>query len=145
MIVPLEIRDTGRLHGVILTEGRASADRKELFVSGAVQWKNTGILIRPSHLENRGAVTGFPYRNQNKIEININPSPEIRAAVEDGARFMSIEFRAIEESKTGSGIREITSALLVGAAVVKNPSYLQTSAEIRHRADVLNKLYLMTL
>ena len=145
MMIPIEIRDSGRLHGVILTEGRASADRKELFVNGSVQWKNTGILVRAAHMDDRGAVTAFPFRNESKIEVNIAPSPEIRAAVEDGARYMSIEFRALEETETGSGIREITSALLVGAAVVKNPSYVQTSAEIRHRADVLNKLYLMTL
>ena len=145
MIVPLEIRDTGRLHGILLTEGRASADRKELFVNGSVQWKNTGILIRAAHMDDRGAVTGFPYRNEEKIEVNIDPSPEIRAAVEDGARYMSVEFRAIEESETGSGIREITSALLVGAAVVKNPSYVQTSAEIRERGDGLDEIYLMTL
>ena len=45
----------------------------------------------------------------------------------------TVEFRALDESQTDSGIREIARALLVGAAVVRSPSYRQTAAEIRER------------
>ncbi|MYI70833.1 MAG: hypothetical protein F4103_19575 [Boseongicola sp. SB0673_bin_14] len=68
------------------------------------------------------------------------PSPELREAVEGGKRYMSVEFRALDESETDSGIREIARALLVGAAVVSSPSYRQTGAEIRDERGALDRL-----
>ena len=46
---------------------------------------------------------------------------------------MSIEFRAVREETTRAGIREIQGALLTGAALVPNPEYDGTTAEIRSR------------
>ena len=141
----LEIRESGRLHGLLLTEGRASTDRRELFTPGAVEWPHTGIMIRPNHLQDAGAVVAYPYRDGAEIRVNITPSEELRESVESGAKYMSVEFRALEEETTDSGIREVTRALLMGAATVANPSYRQTSAELRERESGLNELYLLTL
>ena len=144
----LELRESGRLHGLLLTEGRASSDRKELFLAGSVSWPSTGIRIRPRHLVDEGSVLAYPYRDGAdgaEIRVNVQPSTELREAVQSGAKSMSVEFRAVEESVTPSGIREIISALLVGAAVVRNPSYKQTAAEIRAGKDLLSTDYLNTL
>lgn len=140
--VPVELRESGRLHGVLLTEGRASsdrpnADRPELFVMGSVEWPSTGVRIRKKHLVDAGSVLAYPYREGAEIRVNVNPSTELREAVESGKRYMSVEFRALEEKTTDSGVREILRALLIGAAVVRTPSYRQTSAEIRERQQVL--------
>lgn len=129
----IELREAGRLHGLLLTEGRASSDRRELFVPGAVEWPATGVRIRAAHLVDAGSVLAYPVRQGNEIRVNVLPSPELREAVEGGKRYMSVEFRALDESETDSGIREIARALLVGAAVVSSPSYRQTGAEIRER------------
>lgn len=146
LTVPLELRSTGRLHGLILTEGRASVDRKELFLRGASKWESTGILIRSGHHIDQGAVRAFPYRKDDQILINIDPSKEIRKAVESGSKYMSVEFHSLEESITeGSEIREIQSALIVGAAVVSSPSYSQTKAEIRQVRHLLKTEYLRYL
>ena len=145
LITDLELRESGRLHGLLLTEGRASSDRKELFLAGSVTWPATGIRIRPRHLVDQGSVLAYPYRDGAEIRVNVQPTTELREAVQSGAKSMSVEFRAVEESVTPSGIREIVSALLVGAAVVRTPSYQQTAAEIRAGKDLLSRDYLNTL
>ena len=131
-IVDIELRKGGRmLHGVILTEGRVSQDRKEIFVPGAAEWPSTGIRVRPGHLSETGAVTGFPKRMGSEIVLTVPASKEIRSAVESGCRHMSVEFQSIEENTTPSGVREILRGMILGAAVVGNPSYQQTAAELR--------------
>ena len=45
----LELRESGRLHGLLITEGRASTDRRELFVIGSCQFPSTGVQIRAAH------------------------------------------------------------------------------------------------
>ena len=143
--VPVELRESGRLHGVLLTEGRASSDRRELFLMGAVEWPATGVRIRAKHLQDAGSVLAYPVREGAEIRVNVNPSVELREAVQSGKRFMSVEFRALTETTTDSGIREIARALLVGAAVVREPSYQQTAAEIREREQLLPAEYLLYL
>lgn len=142
---PVEIRESGRLHGLLLTEGRASSDRKELFTLNSIQWAATGIRVRAAHMQDAGSVLAYPVRTGAEIRVNVAPSVEIIEAVQSGKSYMSIEFRALEESLTESGIREIASALLVGAAVVREPSYAQTGAEIRSREAILNDNYLLYL
>ena len=137
----LELRESGRLHGLLITEGRASADRRELFVLGSCQFPSTGVQIRAAHESEAGAVRAFPYRNGNEILVNLEPSREIRNAVDAGAKYMSVEFKSLRESTTESGIREIERALIVGAAVVRDPSYRQTKAEIR-RAELIDNFTL---
>lgn len=141
----IELRESGRLHGLILTEGRASSDRRELFVPGALEWPSTGVRIRPAHMVDEGSVTAYPVRQGPEIRVSVHPTVELREAVESGKRFMSVEFRAIEESTTDSGIREISRALLIGAAVVERPSYQQTAAEIRSELGLFAEKYLLYL
>ncbi|MXY07574.1 MAG: hypothetical protein F4Y61_02905 [Rhodothermaceae bacterium] len=147
---PLEIRESGKLYATLITEGRVSQDRPnqdrpELMLAGAVEWASTGIAIRAAHLQDEGSVIAFPFRKGAEIRVNVNPSPELREAVEAGKRFMSVEFHALEESTTPSGVREIERAMLTGAAVVSSPSYRQTKAEIRAREQLLPAEYLLYL
>ena len=39
----------------------------------------------------------------------------------------------LEQRRTGSGIREVISALVTGAALVSRPAYDHTRAEVRSR------------
>lgn len=135
-MVPLivELRAEGEhLYGTIITEGRASADRRELFVRGAVQWPSDGIRIKDGH-DGPELARAHPHRTEGgELRIRAKATSAIRAAVESGKRYMSVEFRALSETMTDSGIREITAAMVDAAALVADPSYRQTSAEVRDR------------
>ena len=134
--VPVECRasDSGpRLHGVIITEGRAAAGgRAELFAPGAVVWPAEGIGIGVQHHKATETRT-VPIRAGNEIRIEADATPALFAAVHGGARFMSLEFHALAEIRTRAGIREVTSALVTGAIVTADAEYAQTAAEVRTR------------
>ena len=124
------------LRGVILQEGRAaSGGRAELFAPGAITWPHDGIAIRTEH---RGAEHGraVPVRETNgEIRIEAPATPAVFAAVESGCRFMSVEFYPLAENRTTGGVREITRALVDGAALTNRPEYGQTAAEVRSRSS----------
>ena len=133
--IPVEIRDTDGaqwLSGVILAEGRAGSTRQELFAPGAAQWPAEGVVLRTEHL--RGEVgRAVPTRHPGgEIRIRLKATAEIRQAYEAGKRFLSAEFHALQEQRS-AGIREVLSALLVGAAMVSDPEYVQATAELRSK------------
>jgi len=132
-----EVRESGqKLHGVILTEGRAaSGGRAEVFTPNAVKWPPDGVAILADH---RGAelARAVPERAQGgEIRVSVPATPAIRAAIQSGKRFMSVEFKPIEERTTPGGVREILSAMVDRAALVSGPEYDSTSAEIRRRSE----------
>ncbi len=127
--------DGPRLDGVLVQEGRAATGgRAELFAPGAVIWPARGIAIRGEHL---GAEIGraIPERTANgEIRISTAAGPAILAAVEQrNRRFLSVEFYPISEHRTPAGVREITRALVDGAALTDRPEYAQARAEVRER------------
>ena len=111
------------LRGVVLTEGRAAAGgRAELFVAGACDWPASGIGIGVEHLRTV-ETRAVPVRDGAEIRVECPATPAIFAAVNGGARFMSIEFHPLAETRTAAGVREVTAALLVGAIVCREPEY----------------------
>lgn len=134
MLPQVEIRRSGRLHGVMLTEGRAaSGGRREVFAPGSVEWPSTGVGILTAH---RAApeLRAVPERRDNgEIHVEATATPEIRRAVEAGRRYMSVEFHSLRERTTKGGVREILRALVPDVALVDNPEYDTTRAEVRRR------------
>ena len=133
--IELRQADEGRepeLHGVMLTEGRAaSGGRAELFVPGSVQWPSEGVEVAPGH-ELPSEARAQPVRESDgRLTLRARATDALRQAVESGAKFMSVEFHALKERRTQAGVREILTALVVRAALVKRPEYDVTSAEIR--------------
>ena len=131
----IEIRETeGReptLHGVVLQEGRAASKRREVFAPGSISWPSEGIAVLPAHHAPEES-RAHPVRAANgEIRISARATPALRDAVESGSRFMSLEFHALEQRNTAGGIREITRALMTGAALVASPEYTMSKAEIR--------------
>ena len=131
----IELRETeGRepmLHGTILQEGRAATVRREIFAPGSVRWPGGGIEIMPEH---RGTVESraHPIRSDTgELSITARATDALRAAVAAGRKYMSVEFFSLEERTTEGGIREITKAMVSGAALVPSPEYDMTAAEIR--------------
>ena len=139
--VPLELRESDQgehLVGTVIQEGRAGTVRKELFAPQSLTWPAEGIPVRTEHL--RGEVgRAVPTRHPGgEIRIRLKATPEIRSAYQEGKKFLSAEFFALRESRS-AGIREIESALLSGAAMVRDPEYRQATAEIRTKPRRLTK------
>lgn len=132
--VELRESDAGpQLHGILLTEGRAAAGpRLELFAPGAVVWPAEGVEIRTRHLGPTEAV-GVPVRQGAQIHVSVKATPALAAAVRSGKDSMSVEFHALQENRTASGVREIERAFVTGATVTDVPEYEQTAAEVRER------------
>ena len=132
------------LHGVILAEGRAATGgRAELFAPGSVMWPSEGIAIRAQH---RGAelMRAMPSRVDNEIRIEAPATDAVAAEIRGGKKHMSVEFLAMEEQRTRGGVREIRKALVDGAALVSNPEYSHTRAEVRS-AEALHRVALVDL
>ena len=121
------------LRGVVLAEGRAATGgRAELFTPGSCVWAPDGIDVL---LEHRGRPAGrvVPTREGNEIRIAMPAGPDVFRRVQDGARFLSIEFHALAEVRTAGGVREVQRAFLSGAALTDDPEYGQARAEVRTR------------
>ena len=134
----VEVRESDRagyepmLRGTMLTEGRAaSGGRAEVFAPGSVEWPSTGVAILTEH---RGAaeIRAHPVRHRDgRITLTARATDAIREAVKAGKRYMSVEFRSLEERTTRGGVREVLRAFVDAAALVARPEYDSTTAELR--------------
>lgn len=126
--------DGPHLHGVLIQEGRAaSGGRREVFAPGSVEWPSTGVGILTAH-RTAPEVRAMPSRRSDgRIMVRTPATDAIREAVEGGRRFMSVEFHALRERTTRGGVREVLRAFVPDAALVANPEYDTTAAEVRRR------------
>ena len=134
---PVEIREANggpTLHGVLIQEGRAASARAEVFAPLSLVWASNGIALRAKHLGAEDS-RAIPTREANgEIRIAAPASAAIVAAFNEGRRHLSIEFHALQESKSKAGVREIQQAFLPAAALVSDPEYTQAVAEVRARS-----------
>ena len=137
----------GRLAGVLMRYGAPGQHGREVFAPGALRWPVNGIRIDLEHASApaRGSVQppimrAVPFVSDDGAEVRIDaPLPDTQAA-RDLAVLMrsdppvysglSVEFHAVRQSWTG-GRRVIAEGLLKGAELTDNPSYPDTSAEVR--------------
>lgn len=133
---PVEIREADggpHLYGVLIQEGRAARRRREVFAPGSVEWPAAGVGVLTRH-HGKPEVRAVPTREADgRITLKARATDAIRAAVESGRRFMSVEFHALRERRTEGGIREVLRALVPDVALVTSPEYAQTGAEVRRR------------
>ena len=132
-----------RLTGVLMAYNKVATDRRELFEAGALKWDGPLVLNRQ---HNRAApILRFePVESEGRVLIDVEvPSTtagadalsEVRSGLFRG---LSIEFRSIKEVFV-NGIRRISSASLVAAALVDSPSYSGSVVEARARAEAANR------
>ena len=124
------------LRGVMLQEGRAaSGGLREVFTPGSVSWPHDGVAILTEHrgkVEARGQVVR---ERDGRLTISARATEAIREAVKAGKRYMSVEFRSIEERVTQGGVRELLRAVVDAAALVSSPEYDSTLAEVRKKSS----------
>lgn len=122
------------LHGTILTEGRAaSGGLAEVFAPQSVSWPSEGIGIRTAHGQPVEVRAHVNRQRDGRLTVQARANEAIQAAVAAGRRFMSVEFIAREERRTAGGVREVLSAMVLDAALEREPEYDSTSAELRRR------------
>ena len=126
--------DGPHLYGVMIQEGRAaSGGRREVFTPGSVEWPSGGVGILTDHRQ-APEVRALPVRQSDgRITVRTPATPAIREAVEAGRRFMSVEFHSLAERTTKGGVREVLRAFVPDAALVTEPEYDTTAAEVRAR------------
>ena len=131
---PIEIREADNgpmLHGVLIQEGRVASVRPEVFSPGSLVWASDGVAIRAKHLGAEDS-RAIPTRESNgEIRIAAPASATLVAAFNEGRRFLSIEFHALQETRSAAGVREIVQAFLPGVALVAEPEYVQAVVEVR--------------
>ena len=133
----VEIREAAEgptLYGVMLTEGRAaSGGRREVFAPGSVEWPSNGVGVLLEHRQ-APVTRAMPTREDlGRITLATPATPEIREAVEGGRKWMSVEMHALEERTTRGGVREVLRAYVPDVALVADPEYDTTQAEVRRR------------
>lgn len=133
----VEVRETDSnlvLHGVAIQEGRAARRRREVFAPGSVEWPSEGMGILTRH-RGEPEARAVPRREADgRIVIRTPATDPIREAVAAGRRYMSVEFVSLAEGVTEGGIREIRRAFVPDVALVREPEYVQTEAELRRRS-----------
>ena len=123
---------TPQFRGVMLQEGRAATGgRREVFTPGSVEWPAEGVGILLAHREAPEMRAKASREADGRIVVTGPATPEVREAVEGGRRFMSVEFHALQERTTMGGVREVLRAFVPDAALVAEPEYDVTSAEVR--------------
>ena len=127
----------GRITGTILPLGRIAGDRKEVVIPGAVQWPSEGVKLLAEH-RGREVMRFVPVERDGELQIDeALPDSELGRFVADEVRSgrrsgLSVEFHALAAAMVQT-VREIRSALVTGAAIVKAGAYNQATAEVRER------------
>ena len=139
-VVPIEVReadDGPMLKGTILQEGRAAHGRRaEVFAPFSVMWPTNGISILGEHRAQVALGRAVPIRGADgSLHVETRATPAILEAFET-RKYFSIEFVSLREIRTGGGVREIQRALVEAAALVANPEFPDTSAEVRARRPI---------
>lgn len=144
----VEIRESAtgdgpRLDATLIVEGRAaSGGRREVFAPGSLVWADSGVDVLGEH-GGEPLARAIPARGaRGEIRISTPATPEIVETVRSGRKWASVEFVALETRETRGGVREILRAWLPAAALVADPEYDTTRAEIRKRRSRRRRLWL---
>ena len=127
----------GRIVGTLMTYGKRASDRPEIFADGALRWDDGGVVLNVQHDRAQPVMRFVPKVEGREVRID-TPLPDTQRGrdtatiIRDGTmRGLSVEFRADDEGMAG-GVREVRSAVLLGAAVVDDASY-KGALEVRER------------
>ena len=137
----------GRIVGTLMRYGARAGDRPERFASGALSWREGGIILNEQH--NRAApilrFTPFVEGSEVRVDVPLPDTSRGRDAavmIRDGTLTgLSVEFRATSEGRAG-GVREIRAAKLLAAALVDDPSYPSSAVEVRAEGQRRPRIWL---
>ena len=134
-----EVEGKPRLIGTLMNYGERALDRPETFLPGSLRWDAGGIILNRQHERKNPILKFTPIEASGKVSIDVEvPSTvagsdalaEVRAGLFSS---LSIEFKSITETFVG-GCRQISQALLTGAALCDSGAYPGAVVEARELA-----------
>ena len=138
-----ELRAEGRkLSGIVMKFGDVSASHREKFLPGSIRLAEVVHVDLDHNPEVAVAFApgGGLELQQDKDALRmvaellpVPASDRALAEVRAGKSGLSVEFRALKESRDGE-IRVIEEAVLTGIGIVRNPSYAGSRVEARKRS-----------
>ena len=128
----------GHLHAVLMRYETRSKSRRETFAKGALVWPEHGIAINTQHDRRSAFMRVMPIDNGDEVVVD-TPLPDTAKGRDVASEMrsdqplykgMSVEFR-VREQRFSGGLRVITKADLVAAALDTSPDY-PAPIEVRH-------------
>ena len=148
LTIPVEFRageadsaSPGRLIGTIIRYDQQAVSLQERFSPGALSWAPGGIILNAHHERSMPIIRFEPLEQSGAVVIDVNlPDTQISrdamTSVRNGTlRGLSVEFQSLVEKRV-DGIRVITSARLLAAALVDDPAY---SGQLEVRAEATTR------
>ena len=135
-----EKKGPGTLQGTLLTYGERASDRPERFEAGSLQWPAEGVVLREMHDRGRPLTRFIPTLDGNRVLLRAVLPDTQRArdaatlVLEGIYRGLSVEFWPDSEAYEGD-MRIIKRARLVGAGLVDDPSYSNSTVVVRNKVN----------
>ena len=136
----------GILEGTLMRYGTQARDRAEMFQADSLHWNSDGIVLNEMHTRRNPIVRFLPVASDGEVRVKI-PLPNTQRGhdaaigVRNGTYTgLSIEFLSEREDQSTEGVRRISRAHLVGAAIVDDASYQSSSVSVRNRVDLRPEL-----
>ena len=127
----------GLLSGVLIRYGDYSRSHGEQIMAGALYWPDDGIVVNEMHVRENPIVRVTPFLDGDELRIaqrlpntsrGRDSAENLRERVFLG---LSVEMeRGTVQAHYTNGVRQITRAKLVRAALVDTPSYQGSVAEV---------------
>lgn len=136
----------GRIVGTLVTYEQRASDRAEVFASGALSWDEGGVVLNEQHNRQAPIMRFVPTVEGKEVRISAalpdtQRGRDAATMIKNGTmRGLSVEFRAQDEGRR-AGMREIRRAVLLGAAIVDDPSY-KGRLEVREKTKRRRRIWL---
>ena len=136
----------GRIVGTLITYEQRASDRAEVFADGAFLWDENGVVLNEQHNRQAPIMRFIPTVEGKEVRISAalpdtQRGRDAATMIRNGTmRGLSVEFRAQDEGRR-AGMREIRRAVLLGAAIVDDPSY-KGRLEVREQTKRRRRLWL---
>ena len=135
-----EGKGPGRLVGILMTYGQRAGDRPEVFQPDSLHWPADGVVLREMHDRRAPLARFIPSVEGAEVRVDI-PLPDTQRArdaatlVKSGTlRGLSVEFFPEKETAAAGDLRVIHRARLVGAGLVDDPAYSESTVSVRSRS-----------
>ena len=131
--------EPSRLTGTLMVYNERAQDRPETFLPGSLRWDAGGIILNRQHSRKNPILKFSPVESEGRVLIDVEiptttAGADALAEVRSGLfGSLSIEFKSIKESFV-AGCRQISEAILTGAALCDAGAYSGSVVEARELA-----------
>ena len=127
----------GRLTGTLIRYGDTSGEHgTEVFRRGSLSWPDNGVVLREQHNRMAPIVRFVPEVRGDDVLVDVQlpdtgRGRDAATMVRNGTMTgLSVEFEALSDTQRGA-MREIITGRLMGAGLVDDPSYAESTVNVR--------------